>query len=690
MQKTTAMKHLRNILLIIVSFLLSNLSTFSQGVSINSDGTEANSSAMLDIKSTTGGLLMPRMTFVQKNAIGSPATGLLVYQTDNTKGFYYYTGSLWTLLSDSFLKYSNLAQAESASGTDNDLCYVVEIETFFRYESSASEYTDDNKYILSTGDGGDTRWLGVGGKYNVNNILLDEIVHLDATAGSATITDLNKIYYIEAASTATTITIPDATTQNAGWFLRIYKSGGQGAINIQTASSQNIDGSSTAQIVYFGKGFYIKADVNSAPQWLKIQDSRPSLPVVIDITSDYDENENWQFGYMFADTDGGDITFTFPADILSFPEGAIRFIFNTGSNRLFGNPNGNIVDGSSETRLIAPGGYIEFQKISGNVKIIREKNVTIQKNSSDISNLECWLDASQLTGTDGSSISSWTDLKNGTVFSASAGAEPTLQTNEQNGKNVVRFDGNNDVMSAGDTELHNNTRGLTMIAVVKPTDNKRMAILSKYLASPANREFAFGNKDNYLFENLNWSSRTLGHAVMSNNDFHIAEFVWKPGQAFEYYINGVLQTSGNSSVSDISDGNANLKLGGGDYTYVGFWDGDFAEIIVYSDAVSDTERNALRNNLAVKWDIDEIIIANGGSKLWQRDANTNTISPDVQDDNIDIGTGTFTGGTLSVSDLINAPTSSSHPASPQAGSIYFNTSDNKLKVYTGTVWENLN
>ena len=60
--------------------------------------TTPNASAVLDVSSTTQGLLAPRMTTTQRNAIGSPATGLLVYQTDGTAGFYVYTGTAWTPL----------------------------------------------------------------------------------------------------------------------------------------------------------------------------------------------------------------------------------------------------------------------------------------------------------------------------------------------------------------------------------------------------------------------------------------------------------------------------------------------------------------------------------------------------------------------------------------------------------------
>lgn len=52
-----------------------------------------DNSAMLDIVSGNKGLLIPRMGLASRPA--APATGLLIYQTDNTPGFYYYNGSVW-------------------------------------------------------------------------------------------------------------------------------------------------------------------------------------------------------------------------------------------------------------------------------------------------------------------------------------------------------------------------------------------------------------------------------------------------------------------------------------------------------------------------------------------------------------------------------------------------------------------
>ena len=50
-------------------------------ISINTDGSEAHPSAILDIKSTDKGFLMPRMTNTQIQAISNPADGLMVYST---------------------------------------------------------------------------------------------------------------------------------------------------------------------------------------------------------------------------------------------------------------------------------------------------------------------------------------------------------------------------------------------------------------------------------------------------------------------------------------------------------------------------------------------------------------------------------------------------------------------------------
>lgn len=65
----------------------------SQGIGIGSTNPP-HASAALDVNSTTKGLLIPRMTTAQRNAIVSPLKGLMVFD-NTTSSFWFYNGSVW-------------------------------------------------------------------------------------------------------------------------------------------------------------------------------------------------------------------------------------------------------------------------------------------------------------------------------------------------------------------------------------------------------------------------------------------------------------------------------------------------------------------------------------------------------------------------------------------------------------------
>jgi hypothetical protein len=90
---------MKHTLLLLATALLLGIQSYAQtGVAINTTGADPDNSAMLDVSSTTKGILIPRMTQAQRTAIASPATGLLVFQTDGSAGFYYYYGTQWNYL----------------------------------------------------------------------------------------------------------------------------------------------------------------------------------------------------------------------------------------------------------------------------------------------------------------------------------------------------------------------------------------------------------------------------------------------------------------------------------------------------------------------------------------------------------------------------------------------------------------
>jgi hypothetical protein len=65
-----------------------------QGVGISETSITPSPSAILELRSSVRGLLTPRMTTAERNAVASPATGLLIFNT-TTNEFNVYNGSAW-------------------------------------------------------------------------------------------------------------------------------------------------------------------------------------------------------------------------------------------------------------------------------------------------------------------------------------------------------------------------------------------------------------------------------------------------------------------------------------------------------------------------------------------------------------------------------------------------------------------
>jgi hypothetical protein len=51
--------------------------------------------------------------------------------------------------------------------TEGQMCLSRDVNTIYRYIASGSAYTADDKYVLTTSLGGNTRWIGVAGTYSI-------------------------------------------------------------------------------------------------------------------------------------------------------------------------------------------------------------------------------------------------------------------------------------------------------------------------------------------------------------------------------------------------------------------------------------------------------------------------------------------------------------------------------------------
>lgn len=86
----TFFSHISHILFLLLICHTSLQAQFS----VNTDGSDPHSSAVLDVQSTTKGLLIPRMTTRDREKISDPAMGLIIYNTEDSC-FNYYTGNKW-------------------------------------------------------------------------------------------------------------------------------------------------------------------------------------------------------------------------------------------------------------------------------------------------------------------------------------------------------------------------------------------------------------------------------------------------------------------------------------------------------------------------------------------------------------------------------------------------------------------
>ena len=95
-------------------WVLNSNNLYNDGTNVMIGSTTPEASSALTIESTNQGILIPRMTLAQRDAIATPATGLLIFQADDAVGFYYYDGVKWTNLAS-----SNTTSGSSGSGGGN-------------------------------------------------------------------------------------------------------------------------------------------------------------------------------------------------------------------------------------------------------------------------------------------------------------------------------------------------------------------------------------------------------------------------------------------------------------------------------------------------------------------------------------------------------------------------------------------
>ena len=143
------MKHFFTFL---AAVLLTATSVAQVGINIET----ADASAALDISSITAGLLMPRMSNVQRDAITSPATGLMIYQTDGEPGIYNYNGGSWAKINQSTDKRVKIpiytqSQVDALTPQLGDIVYNYSSQTINFYANTSGSVTTTSRLQSDNG-----------------------------------------------------------------------------------------------------------------------------------------------------------------------------------------------------------------------------------------------------------------------------------------------------------------------------------------------------------------------------------------------------------------------------------------------------------------------------------------------------------------------------------------------------------
>lgn len=154
---------MRNQNVITLLFIVLITVNTSAQVAINTDGSQAEASALLEIKSTEKGVLIPRMTSTQRLAISGAVNGLLVFDAD-TKSFWFFDGvnTAWIELKGS----NNNNQLSDADGDTKIQVEKTNDDDAIRFDMGGTEFFSMQNGRLSIKNTGGSVFIGDAAGFN--------------------------------------------------------------------------------------------------------------------------------------------------------------------------------------------------------------------------------------------------------------------------------------------------------------------------------------------------------------------------------------------------------------------------------------------------------------------------------------------------------------------------------------------
>lgn len=231
---------------------------------------------------------------------------------------------------------------------------------------------------------------------------------------------------------------------------------------------------------------------------------------------------------------------------------------------------------------------------------------TVNFTPKQFAELRVWLDASDLTQADNSSVSNWLDKSgnNTNVTQVTLANQPVVRTNQLNGKPVVRFDGVNDYLLGTNLSPSSNRTIIVLSRVNTHTSAGRTAF-STYpqfyggviSVLSTNNQAGYMTGGGILGALSDTATYPIGSAVVQMIRYTPTEFVLK------------MNVARTVSVVRTASVDPALQTGytiGSDAQFSAVFNGDIAEVIVYNSAISDANYTKIVNYLTAKWGLSGV------------------------------------------------------------------------------------
>lgn len=180
----------------------------------------ASASALVELKSTEKGFLVPRMTEEQKNAVNSPQQGLLIYQTNVDTGFYVYKGAAWEQIGGSSGAVTSVSGTGGRITSTGGATPIIDIDGTYSGQTSISTLG-----TISTGTWQGTTIAVLNGGTGTTT---------STGTGNVVLSDNPAFTQFQATHAAFTGFIPTSFGSGNSWegALRFYNAGNLNGVNI--------------------------------------------------------------------------------------------------------------------------------------------------------------------------------------------------------------------------------------------------------------------------------------------------------------------------------------------------------------------------------------------------------------------------------------------------------------------------